>query len=121
MTTFDYLYAHVGEMIRANVKHKTKDFRLGHGNFSVAVKHLADEVEEIRTAENRNHAAEEVADALGVLLHVAHLLRMTPQELLDTAMKKLELRFEQPPKPTHRLEYCDRCDGCGWYEGGPTI
>lgn len=20
-----------------------------------------------------------------------------------------------------RVEYCDRCDGCGWYEGGKTL
>lgn len=24
-------------------------------------------------------------------------------------------------KPTKRVEYCDRCDGCGWYEGGECL
>ncbi len=26
-----------------------------------------------------------------------------------------------PEKPKTDLHYCDRCDGCGWYEGGPTL
>jgi DnaJ-class molecular chaperone len=30
----------------------------------------------------------------------------------------LPLQFEQSPSD---LEWCDQCDGCGWYEGGPAL
>ena len=25
------------------------------------------------------------------------------------------------PHPVRAINYCDRCDGCGWHEGGKTI
>lgn len=25
------------------------------------------------------------------------------------------------PKVVKGIEWCDRCDGCGWYEGGKTL
>jgi hypothetical protein len=33
--------------------------------------------------------------------------------------KKRQAKKNRWHKPT--LVYCDRCDGCGWYEGGPTL
>lgn len=31
-------------------------------------------------------------------------------------------KLDGPKKPpTHKKVYCERCDGCGWYEGGKTI
>ncbi len=31
----------------------------------------------------------------------------------------LEKRTNGMPKT--KIEYCDRCDGCGWYEGGKSL
>jgi hypothetical protein len=41
------------------------------------------------------------------------------REIIDQHGRNSPPRVDAPPpKPA---EYCDRCDGCGWYEGGKAI
>jgi len=46
-------------------------------------------------------------------------------EGLERLLKALShtLVIDRPDysKPIVDEEYCDRCDGCGWYEGGKTL
>lgn len=40
-------------------------------------------------------------------------------DLDESRMEHPEPSVEEAPKS--HLEYCERCDGCGWYEGGPQM
>lgn len=43
-------------------------------------------------------------------------------ERLRGEVERLSGRLVRLPIPkTSEKKYCDRCDGCGWYEGGPTL
>jgi hypothetical protein len=91
-----HLFAYVQAMIDENVPHRTKPFRLGEMKWSDAAKHLIDESEEARLATDRDSKCIELADALGVLIHMACILRMTDSELIALCLHKLALRFEIP-------------------------
>jgi hypothetical protein len=91
-----HLFAYVQAMIRENVSHKTKHFRLGDMSWQDQCSHLRDECGEVSLATTPEDKKMELADALGVLVHMCCELKMTREELLALCLHKLALRFEIP-------------------------
>lgn len=47
------------------------------------------------------------------------VLKLNVSQRID---EETELRAEVTRlKEQSHVQYCDQCDGCGWYEGGPTL
>lgn len=99
------LWQYIQAMIDSNVPHRTKGFRLGEATIQFALKHLADEHRELQEAADAPTAMSEetrneLADVLGVLIHLAILLKETPESFAKREIEKLKLRFEIPvPTP----------------------
>lgn len=77
-----------------------------HANRGEGEKMTYEQEQGERYASELDKAADILTRAIGRLEVVAALEEMFPQT--------------KPVQKT-RYEYCLRCDGCGWYEGGPTI
>jgi len=60
--------------------------------------------------------------AVGALVNVitAIFLGKTAEEYREEVLNRLDEKFKEE-LPKTQYEYCDRCDGCGWYEGGVTL
>lgn len=96
--TLEDLFAYVEAMVEENVKHRTKDFRLGEMEWTDKLRHLRGECEELAAAEHLDDAQLEMADVLGVLVHIAVTNELTGAELIRLCMDKLQTRFYVPKK-----------------------
>lgn len=92
-------WTYIVEMINQNVKHKSKGYGLGDMTWFDQLEHLQDEVKELKDAVTAQHAKEEIADVLGVVLHMAIFQGDTPQTLSGRLFGKLRARFEMPNPP----------------------
>lgn len=94
------LWSYIEAMISGNVAHRTKGFRLGDSTIQFALKHLADEHKELQdtaaACAMRDATRDELADVLGVVIHLAILCGETPASFAKREMEKLKLRFEVP-------------------------
>ncbi len=95
-TDFERLYAYIQAMIRDNVAHKTKGFRLAEMTLFDQIQHLYDETFEVGSAESKIDRQMEIADCFGVVLHMAIAEGMTAEQLVGAASGKLQVRFEAP-------------------------
>lgn len=93
---FSKLYDYVQAMIRDNVAHKTKGFRLGEMTIMDQIGHLGDEAFEVQTATSKLDRQMEIADCFGVVLHMAIAEGMTAEQLVGAVLGKLQIRFEAP-------------------------
>lgn len=96
---FTKLYAYVQAMVRDNVAHKTKGFRLGEMTLMDMIGHLGDEAFEVQTAQSKLDRQMEIADMFGIVLHMAIAEGMTPEQLVGATSGKLQIRFEAPKLP----------------------
>lgn len=69
---------------------------LADADFETMIRHLRDEVDELADAENDANAREELADVMGIVAHLAIKLGVSPQELEQAAMSKIEMRVTIP-------------------------
>lgn len=94
------LWRYIEAMIAGNVAHRTKGFRLGEATIQFALSHLSEEVSELQEAADgcamRDATRDELADVLGVVIHLVILLKETPVSIAKREIEKLKLRFEIP-------------------------
>jgi predicted house-cleaning noncanonical NTP pyrophosphatase (MazG superfamily) len=88
--------AYIKAMIDQAVTHKTKGYFLSDMKLDDQIAHLREEVQEIEDATSGARRREEIADALGVILHMAVYNGMSDEELILWLMYKLRVRFHEP-------------------------
>jgi NTP pyrophosphatase (non-canonical NTP hydrolase) len=96
MAQFEELYDYVRAMVRDNVAHTTKHFRLGEMSLDDMLCHLAEEAHEVEIATNKLDRQMEISDCFGVVLHMAIDAGLTPEQLVGATFGKLQVRFEKP-------------------------
>jgi len=95
-TALHHLFTYVQAMIRERVKHRNKGFDLSVMTWADMSRHLIEESEEARLAEDRDSKCMELADAFGVLIHMCCDQGMSHADLIALTLHKLALRFEIP-------------------------
>jgi len=101
---FTALFARLQDMHKRDFVHRA-GFKLSEGTPCMAVKHAATEILEIVDAMagngDINKTTEEIADTLLCLMNLMTYLRISPQDLMHQAHRKLSLRFK--PNPAEKL------------------
>lgn len=84
----------------------------------------AEKVNHQFSSENPHDVLEEEYERVGDVC--IRLEEMIDEHLIDLLTEIRELRANEQQRSRQQTAvstavYCDRCDGCGWYEGGKTL
>lgn len=93
--SLDELYEVVGRLIAMNAKHRS-GVEMATVPVSTILDHMTNELIELKLAVEMlegDEAKEELCDLLGVVLHLAHKFRLTPQDLYLRCCQKFTARF----------------------------
>lgn len=82
----------IERMIKANVKHKRKNFRLGDAGINTVLAHAIEEFKELSFAPDD---PAEMADLLGILIHYCIKQGWTIEFVEAKIIEKLDLRFDK--------------------------